>query len=91
MNNLEKKQARLDKLNQLYEKSKKRTDELARQIKELEKQIETEIMADIFREGKTYKMTVTDWLKMRKEISNSLVEKYASTNKEVNEEGKNEN
>lgn len=85
MNNLEKKQARLEKLKEQYEKLKSRTDEVAQNIKVLEKQIESEIMADIFREGKTYRMTVADWMPIRGEISKFLAEKYATSHKEKSE------
>ena len=81
MNNLEKKQARLEKLKEQYEKLKSRTDEVAQNIKVLEKQIESEI----FREGKTYRMTVADWMPIRGEISKFLAEKYATSHKEKSE------
>lgn len=85
MNNLEKKQEKLEKLRDQYEKSKERTERLGRDIRNLEKQIETDIMADIFREGKTYKMTVADWMRIRGEIPKLMNQKIAGENAQTNE------
>lgn len=97
MNNLEKKQAKLEKLREQHEKSKERTERLGRDVRNLEKQIETDIMADIFREGKTYKMTVADWMRIRGEIpklmNQKIVEESAQGRENItkSEERENEN
>lgn len=80
MNNLEKKQTRLEKLKEQWEKSRERTEKLSKDIRDLEKQIEIDLMADIFREGKTYKMTVSDWLRMRGDLSEFMMNQKISEN-----------
>lgn len=76
MNNLEKKQARLEKLKEQYEKYRNKTEELGRIIKELTKEIEMDSMADVFQEGKVNKMTVNDWKLVRTSISTGDLQEF---------------
>ena len=80
MNNLEKKQARLEKLSEQYEKHKGKVDQLGREIKELTKEIEMDSMADVFQEGKVNKMTVNDWKLVRDSISTGALQKFLKQN-----------
>lgn len=96
MNNLEKKQERLKHLEEQYEKSKAKTEQLLREIKELTKTIEMESMADVFREGKVNHMTVSDWKKVRASISSGALQEFLKqydndkSNMREAEESKNE-
>lgn len=76
MNNLEKKQARLEKLTEQYEKHKNKTEQLGREIKDLTKEIEMDSMADVFQEGKVNKMTVNDWKLVRASISSGDLQEF---------------
>lgn len=76
MNNLEKKQMRLEKLTMQYEKHKNKTEQLGREIKDLTKEIEMDSMADVFQEGKVNKMTVNDWKLVRASISTGALQEF---------------
>lgn len=76
MNNLEKKQTRLKKLTEQYEKIKNKTEQLSREIKDLTKEIEMDSMADVFQEGKVNKMTVNDWKLVRDSISTGALQEF---------------
>lgn len=76
MNNLEKKQARLARITEQYEKHRIRTEQLGREIKDLTKEIEMDSMADVFQEGKVNKMTVNDWKLVRNSIATGALQEF---------------